>query len=456
MSSSHSQEEYTVRLGDKLLHFRSETTPVVPVQDIVCHRFYEEKLRRDATLVLLAFSVNYSSYIQPVRLPERACHVESGTERWVTRWSRVAGSVTDSQINKICEPFQRTNARGPRVWSEAGRQRWHLPDLMAALPFSHSAGPGASGLWGLSRCVLLLLPLLTSDFTSSAEDPCVFSGRAATSSGLHAVCGKPWWSEDLEVTRHWPWEVSLRLENEHVCGGALIDLNWVVTAAHCIQGTKEYSVILGTSKLKPLQASLIPVKDIILHPKFWGRTFIMGDMALLQLHSPATFSKYVQPICLPEPSYNLKVGTQCWVTGWGQVKQRFSANSTLTTELQEAEVFIMDNKKCDQIYRKKSFLPHLVPLVLGDMICATNYGENLCSGDSGGPLACEVEGRWILAGVLSWEKACAKAENPGVYTRITKYSKWIRKQIGSEALSGPPASTWLLLLLWLLQPQMGP
>ncbi|XP_039084208.1 serine protease 45-like isoform X3 [Hyaena hyaena] len=272
------------------------------------------------------------------------------------------------------------------------------------------------------------------------------------------VCGRPWWSEDLDMTRHWPWEVSLRLENEHICGGALIDLTWVVTAAHCIQGTKEYSVILGTAKLKPAnfsKAVSIPVRDIIVHPKYWGRTFITGDVALLQLQTPATFSKYVQPICLPEASYNLKVGTQCWVTGWGQVKQRFSVNSTLTPELQEAEVFIMDNRRCDRIYRRKSLAPRLIPLVLGDMICATNYRENLCSGDSGGPLACEAEGMWILAGVLSWEKACARAQNPGVYTRVTKYSKWIKKQISNGAPSGPQNLAWLLLLIWLLQPPMG-
>ncbi|XP_073888023.1 putative serine protease 45 isoform X1 [Macaca fascicularis] len=286
----------------------------------------------------------------------------------------------------------------------------------------------------------------------------LFSPPGYKQDTTNPVCGEPWWSEDLEMTRHWPWEVSLRMENEHVCGGALIDPSWVVTAAHCIQGTKEYSVVLGTSKLQPMNFSSalqVPVRDIIMHPKYWGRTFIMGDVALVHLQAPVTFSEYVQPICLPEPNFNLKVGTQCWVTGWSQVKQRFSANSTLTPELQEAEVFIMDNKRCDQHYHKKSFFPPVVPLVLGDMICATNYGENLCYGDSGGPLACEVEGRWILAGVLSWEKACAKAQNPGVYTRVTKYTKWIKKQMSNEAFSGPCASACLLFLCWLLQPQMG-
>ncbi|XP_008518542.2 putative serine protease 45 [Equus przewalskii] len=319
---------------------------------------------------------------------------------------------------------------------------------MATSPGSLGAGPGAARPWRLSRrlllLLLLLLPLLDAGYKEGNTKP---------------VCGKPWWSEGLDVTRHWPWEVSLRIENEHVCGGALIDLSWVMTAAHCIQGNKDYSVVLGTSKLKswdPLKVFSIPVKDIIVHPKYWGRTFIMGDVALLRLHTPAIFSKYVQPICLPEPSYNLKVGTQCWVTGWGQIKQRYSANSTLTPELQEAEVFIMDNKRCDRVYRKMAVVPHILPLVMQDMVCATNYGENLCNGDAGGPLACEVEDRWILAGVLSWDKACAKSQNPGVYSRVTKYSKWIKTQIGNGALSGPRASAWLLFLSWLLQPHMGP
>uniref|UniRef100_A0A8C9E2N0 Serine protease 45, pseudogene n=1 Tax=Phocoena sinus TaxID=42100 RepID=A0A8C9E2N0_PHOSS len=263
------------------------------------------------------------------------------------------------------------------------------------------------------------------------------------------ACGKPWWPKTLDVTRHWPWEVSLRVENEHVCGGALIDLDWVVTAAHCIQGTKEYSVILGTSKLKPTgstRALLIPVRDIIMHPKYWGQNFITGDVALLQLHTPVIVSRYVQPICLPEPNYNLKVGT--YEESVLTPLDSSTANSTLTAELREAEVFIMDNKICDRLYRKKSLIPRVVPLVLGGMICATNYGENL--GDPGGPL---VKGRWILAGVF-----CSRHRFPGTYTSTSHFTDWIKKQISDVRFvsrAGPGFLNLVFLTGYILLVSLG-
>ena len=79
--------------------------------------------------------------------------------------------------------------------------------------------------------------------------------------------------------------------------------------------------MLGSSTLHPNGSSWtlkIPVGDIIIHPKYWGRNFIRSDIALLCLETPVTFNKYVQPICLPEHNFNFKVGTKCWVTGWGQ------------------------------------------------------------------------------------------------------------------------------------------
>ncbi|CAO2633412.1 Inactive serine protease 45 [Lemmus lemmus] len=265
----------------------------------------------------------------------------------------------------------------------------------------------------------------------------------------------PGWINPDQVDR--ACQAGLRGQERVLGGGRQVRCveNCVYWVCFCVShSNKEYSVMLSSSQLQPEGSSWalkIPVVDIIVHPKYWGRNFIRSDIALLLLETPVTFNKYVQPICLPEQGFNLEVGTQCWVTGWDKTKQHSSDNLTLTPELREAEVFILDNKKCDHIFRKTSFYPGVTALIRRNMLCATNYGENVCYGDSGGPLACEIDGRWILAGVLSWEKACIKPRNPGVYTRLTKYTRWIKEQVNHAALPGPCQAFCLLSLFWLLQ-----
>ena len=97
--------------------------------------------------------------------------------------------------------------------------------------------------------------------------------------------------------------------------------------------------------------------------------------------------------------------------------------------LQEVELPIISSKECQRRTKLQS-LYH----VTDNMFCAgyDRGGRDACLGDSGGPLMCADFGRWFLYGITSNGHGCARANKPGVYTKISKYLKWIHTQISNN------------------------
>ncbi|KAM7293146.1 trypsin-1-like [Ixodes scapularis] len=199
--------------------------------------------------------------------------------------------------------------------------------------------------------------------------------------GIHRIVG----GEDAGALE-FPWQVSLRrqvpfvnIDLGHICGGSIVNEQFVVTAAHCVDESfaLSYAVVVGDQNVnkKDSTEDRIGVSYFRQHPK-WNRATVNYDYAIVKLARKLNFTgkhKHLMPICLPEKDQGFD-GETCTASGWGLTKDQSQEGSQTPDQLQKVDLPIVPYNVCREYYEA-------VNVVHEDtMICAgpEEGGKSVC------------------------------------------------------------------------------
>ncbi|XP_008206624.2 protein masquerade [Nasonia vitripennis] len=241
--------------------------------------------------------------------------------------------------------------------------------------------------------------------------------------------------EDADANE-WCWQVALiNSLNQYLCGGALIGTQWVLTAAHCVtnivrSGDAIY-VRVGdvdlTRKYGSPGAQTLRVATTYIHHNHNSQT-LDNDIALLKLHGQAELKDGVCLVCLPARGVSHTAGKRCTVTGYGYMGEA----GPIPLRVREAEIPIVSDAEC---IRKVNAVTEKIFILPASSFCAGGeQGNDACQGDGGGPLVCQDDGFYELAGLVSWGFGCGRVDVPGVYVKVSAFIGWINQIISVNNL----------------------
>ena len=231
----------------------------------------------------------------------------------------------------------------------------------------------------------------------------------------------------------WKWTVAVDIPDVGpftLCGGALIALGWVMTAAHCVWDD-DNSRHIDPSRIRVRVGShrrtsggeVIAVSRVHPHPDYDSDDDVF-DVALLELASPAPGG--LGAVALPDDAAHDRIatiGTRATALGWG-VAASPSAQCLndgigcpgLSEVLREVDLPLRTapSPDCGGVDPRAEF-------------CAGGEaGKDTCSSDSGGPLVVQDRGVWYQIGITSSGNRACDGSRGGTYARVASFHEWIR------------------------------
>nr|XP_036232198.1 serine protease SP24D isoform X2 [Bactrocera oleae] len=212
----------------------------------------------------------------------------------------------------------------------------------------------------------------------------------------------------VAASAQFPYQVSVRVNKQHICGGALVSPKFVLTAAHCVHNIDDeiLSVQAGTVSRTDGGESRA-VSNVIIHPQYG----FDSDIALLLLATPFNYSDVVKGIAIA--AWDVPVGESVTISGWGRI---YEGGPLSTQLLYSRSLTTLKNEDCaasDGITNP------------GTLCLLSPQRRGFCDGDDGGPAVFKN----ILVGIASYNANSCGIATKGGFTKVSKYYTWIQNII---------------------------